>query len=281
VDTQKNTDAPRLTCLAPTMLLLVCLATIGLAATVEHLDGWTVTELRSDQVPPACREWDQRRGMLRVVCPPGAAVAGRVIHTDVGAALAAEKLGTMGRQTPSFFQAFRSLAEINAQLELYRSTSSSVTLEVLGTTTEGRNITLTKISSGAPNLPICFLTGTMHAREWLSPMTLMYVIDSLRSSVMDPLSPLAAFEWHIIVVSNPDGFQYSWTTERYWRKNRGQTSLISCVGIDLNRNFADHWGVSGSSTNPCSENYQGPSPASGTLGWSLRSAIKAKRKVTP
>ena len=34
--------------------------------------------------------------------------------------------------------------------------------------------------------------------------------------------------------------QYSWTNDRLWRKNRRQQLL--CPGVDLNRNFNDHWG---------------------------------------
>ena len=33
--------------------------------------------------------------------------------------------------------------------------------------------------------------------------------------------------------------QYSWTNDRLWRKNRREQLL--CTGVDLNRNFNDHW----------------------------------------
>ena len=38
--------------------------------------------------------------------------------------------------------------------------------------------------------------------------------------------------------------QYSWSEDRLWRKNRRPGN--PCDGVDLNRNYNDHWGgVSG------------------------------------
>ena len=34
--------------------------------------------------------------------------------------------------------------------------------------------------------------------------------------------------------------QYTWTNNRLWRKNRREG--IVCDGVDLNRNYDDHWG---------------------------------------
>ena len=39
-----------------------------------------------------------------------------------------------------------------------------------------------------------------------------------------------------------DFFQYTWTTNRLWRKNRHPTPGSACTGVDLNRNYDDHWG---------------------------------------
>lgn len=36
-------------------------------------------------------------------------------------------------------------------------------------------------------------------------------------------------------LANPDGYEYSHTTDRLWRKNRSGKGR--CAGIDLNRNF--------------------------------------------
>jgi carboxypeptidase A1 len=44
-----------------------------------------------------------------------------------------------------------------------------------------------------------------------------------------------------------------------WRKNRQPTSMPWCKGVDPNRNWDQAWATGGSSSNPCSEAYHGPS----------------------
>jgi len=63
-------------------------------------------------------------------------------------------------------------------------------------------------------------------------------------------------------VMNPDGYSYTWTNERLWRKNRRPNAGSNCIGTDLNRNFNFRWGAEGVSHNPCGETYCGPSGAS-------------------
>ena len=86
---------------------------------------------------------------------------------------------------------------------------------------------------------------------------------------------------YILPVANPDGYLYTQTTNRMWRKTRkpngGLWDLVpfdkcygvSCttgtsvpetvlcvLGTDPNRNFAYGWGTGGSSANPCSATYR-------------------------
>ena len=35
--------------------------------------------------------------------------------------------------------------------------------------------------------------------------------------------------------------QYTWTNDRLWRKNRQDNPNSTCKGVDLNRNYDDHW----------------------------------------
>lgn len=68
-------------------------------------------------------------------------------------------------------------------------------------------------------------------------------------------------------VMNPDGFEYTKTDNRNWRKSRKPTSLI-CFGVDPNRNWeyswlmADESGNLGASQSACSDTYAGDSPFS-------------------
>jgi len=69
-------------------------------------------------------------------------------------------------------------------------------------------------------------------------------------------------DWYIIPVFNVDGFHYTKTTNRLWRKTRQNHATI-CIGADANRNFDFNWMVNdGASQNPCSETYAGPVPFS-------------------
>lgn len=55
---------------------------------------------------------------------------------------------------------------------------------------------------------------------------------------------------------NPDGYEFSHTSNRLWRKNR--VAAGNCRGVDLNRNYGHRWGGQGTSNNPCSDIYRGP-----------------------
>lgn len=63
------------------------------------------------------------------------------------------------------------------------------------------------------------------------------------------------FDYWFVPVVNPDGYEYSHTTDRLWRKTR---SSSYCKGADPNRNYPFHWGESGVSKFSCSEVYAGP-----------------------
>jgi len=63
-------------------------------------------------------------------------------------------------------------------------------------------------------------------------------------------------------VLNPDGYSYTWTNDRLWRKNRAPNKGSQCIGVDLNRNWDFEWGGEGTSDYPCAIDYKGPTPFS-------------------
>lgn len=67
-------------------------------------------------------------------------------------------------------------------------------------------------------------------------------------------------EFAVAPCVNPDGYKFTWSTDRLWRKNRRPDGL--CHGVDMNRNWGEHWGECGASTSPCSDTYRGPSSMS-------------------
>ena len=66
-----------------------------------------------------------------------------------------------------------------------------------------------------------------------------------------------AFDFYILPVFNVDGYVYTWTKDRNWRKTRSKTKIPFCVGVDPNRNWDDHFCEGGASKDPCSDSYCG------------------------
>jgi carboxypeptidase A2 len=92
------------------------------------------------------------------------------------------------------------------------------------------------------------------------------------------------FDFYITPIVNPDGFYYSQTTDRLWRKNRQTVSGNSCVGRDINRNWPYKWELTnGASTNPCSETYKGQAAGDAPELRGLKAqvdALKASRGIS-
>jgi hypothetical protein len=61
---------------------------------------------------------------------------------------------------------------------------------------------------------------------------------------------------------NPDGSNYVFSVDDFWRKNR-RNNGGGIFGVDNNRNYPFRWGAcNGSSGNPANETYRGPFPGS-------------------
>jgi len=152
--------------------------------------------------------------------------------------------------------------------ELNRLCASAPSLCIIypiGSSIQGRTIYTVHLSGELEGSPYkVWLSGGQHAREWVSPATVMYLTYKLISSYgVDPTitSYLNTFEFIITVVINPDGYDFSWTNTRLWRKNR-RNNGNNIYGVDLNRNWNNHWAESGSSNNPRDDTYHGTGPFS-------------------
>lgn len=137
-----------------------------------------------------------------------------------------------------------------------------VTLIEIGKSYEGRPIKGIKIARAASGTTTTakksavFIEGGIHAREWISPATVTYLIDQLLTSTVPEVQALADdFDWYFVPVLNPDGFVYTLDVDRLWRKNRKPYGV--CVGVDLNRNFDCNWSGAGSSGDPAQFDFAG------------------------
>lgn len=133
---------------------------------------------------------------------------------------------------------------------------------------EGRNVYALKISDGVgadEDEPNVVYVGNHHAREIATPAHMIaWAEELLTKYASDPQIQawVNAHELWVIPTMNPDGLEWVWNVDDYWRKNRRSNGGGS-YGVDLNRNYPFKWAACGSySTNPSSDTYCGPSPAS-------------------
>uniref|UniRef100_A0A0C9RW76 Zinc carboxypeptidase A 1 n=1 Tax=Fopius arisanus TaxID=64838 RepID=A0A0C9RW76_9HYME len=162
------------------------------------------------------------------------------------------------RLTTEFdWTSYHTLEDINAWLDsLAKIYPDKVEVVVAGTTYEGREIKGVKVSF-KPGNPGVFIEGNIHAREWITAATVTYILNQLLTS-QDPIIRELAdrHDWYIFPVFNPDGYVFTHTTNRLWRKTRKPYSAF-CRGSDPNRNWGYKWNNGGASNVPCAETYAG------------------------
>ncbi|KAJ7370282.1 corticosteroid- binding protein [Desmophyllum pertusum] len=169
------------------------------------------------------------------------------------------------REMTSWFDKYHTLDEIFSQLkETAAKYKERVRMFTFGKSYEGRQLYAVEIQS-TPQVskPMVFINCGIHAREWVSPATCMYIVHQLASrgdvTVHEILNKVDVV---IMPVFNVDGYVYTWGMDRMWRKNRSLNPGSECVGTDLNRNWGFSWGENGASSQPCSDNYHGSSAMS-------------------
>jgi len=141
-----------------------------------------------------------------------------------------------------------------------------VQYKTIGYSYQGRDMPAVHIHATAFKAKyIAYFQCQIHAREWISGATCNYIANQLitdyKAGVAQVVNLLQNLELVLVPLVNPDGYVYTWTNDRQWRKNRNANGN-TCFGTDLNRNYNDHWGQGGSSTNPCSDTYMGPKVSS-------------------
>ncbi|XP_021207336.1 carboxypeptidase B isoform X1 [Bombyx mori] len=159
--------------------------------------------------------------------------------------------------------------------ELERDYPAICTVSVIGQSVEGRDIKMLKISNSDARNSAIWLDASIHSREWISTAVVTYIADYIARNFHSLPTSITNKDWHIVPILNPDGYEYTHTHDRMWRKNRAKYDGER-VGVDLNRNFSCGWGNNGdegSSEEPSSVFYRGPMPFSEPEAIAVRDTI--------
>ncbi|NXD07587.1 CBPA1 Carboxypeptidase, partial [Nothocercus nigrocapillus] len=159
------------------------------------------------------------------------------------------------------FSSYHTIEEIYDWMEqLAAEHPSLVTRLQIGESYEKRPLYVLKFSTGGAGRPAIWLDTGIHSREWITQATGVWTANKLATEYgKDPAVTAILDNMDIFfeIVTNPDGFAYTQSTNRMWRKTRSLNAGSSCVGVDPNRNWDAGFGGPGSSGNPCSETYRG------------------------
>ncbi len=168
-------------------------------------------------------------------------------------AFATEAAATGYHTVASLEQDLRELAERYPEI---------AELHEIGRSIEGRPLWALRIGERRGSDRKVAFFGCHHAREWISvevPYRLAaYLLDNSSSEPVQGW--LQQGEVWVAPMVNPDGHEYTRTTDRLWRKNRRRNRGGS-IGVDPNRNYGYMWGtlnINTSSHVPSDQTYVGP-----------------------
>uniref|UniRef100_A0A8B9ZPH0 Carboxypeptidase A1 n=1 Tax=Anas zonorhyncha TaxID=75864 RepID=A0A8B9ZPH0_9AVES len=160
------------------------------------------------------------------------------------------------------YSSYHNLDEIYAFMDVLVAENPNLVSKLeIGRSTENRPLYVLKFSKGGTNRPAIWIDTGIHSREWVTQASGVWFAkkivqdqekDEGLASILDQM------DIFLEIVTNPDGFVFTHTSNRMWRKTRSKRSGSLCVGVDPNRNWNAGFGGSGSSSSPCSETYHGP-----------------------
>ncbi|KAE8296739.1 Carboxypeptidase A2 [Larimichthys crocea] len=168
------------------------------------------------------------------------------------------------RSTRSFnFGAYHRLETIYSWMDtLVAQHPNLVTKQEIGRSYENRPMYVLKFSTGGYKRPAIWIDTGIHSREWVSQATGVWTANKIATDFgtdASLTSLLNTMDIYMLLLANPDGYAYTHSNNRMWRKTRSKNSGSSCRGVDPNRNWDAGFGGPGASRNPCSDSYHGPS----------------------
>ncbi|XP_068168590.1 carboxypeptidase A5 [Antennarius striatus] len=170
---------------------------------------------------------------------------------------------TEARNTDEFdYTTYHTLSEIyRFQDQLVAENPKLVSKLTIGQSYERRDLNVLKFSTGGTGRPAIWIDTGIHSREWVTQASGVWfakkiVTDYGRDPALTAI--LDNMDIYLETVTNPDGYAYTHSANRMWRKTRKPNPGSRCAGVDPNRNWDAGFGGPGASGNPCSETYRGP-----------------------
>lgn len=172
--------------------------------------------------------------------------------------------------------------------ELAASRPEIAELNEIGRSIEGRPIWALRIGvvrkdDQRRRIPKVLFMGCHHAREWIAVEVPFLLARELVQKADDPriANWLSNGDIWVTPMVNPDGHEYSRTSDRLWRKNR-RKNWDGSFGVDPNRNYGYMWGildVPTSSHVPSDETYVGPRAFSEPETQAIRDLVAVEKFV--
>ncbi|XP_028290065.1 carboxypeptidase A6 [Gouania willdenowi] len=165
------------------------------------------------------------------------------------------------------YEVYHSLEEIQSWMfEMNQTHPDLVHMFSIGKSYEGRPLYVLQLGKRSrPQRNSVWIDCGVHAREWIGPAFCQWFVrEVINSYQYDPGTTrlLNQLNFYIMPVFNVDGYRFSWTTDRFWRKTRSKNHKFHCRGVDANRNWKVKWCEEGASSHPCDDTYCGPFPES-------------------
>uniref|UniRef100_A0A4W3GET7 Carboxypeptidase A6 n=1 Tax=Callorhinchus milii TaxID=7868 RepID=A0A4W3GET7_CALMI len=276
---------------------LLCLYWIGLELDTGNGHVLVVSQVSANAVPPTSSDTSSQTvdlwqpvspssiGLTTVVdihvprssCQPfllslqEAGIEYEILISDLQRQIEKQTDITPSRQRRSnllySYEVYHSLDEIqNWMYQMNKTHSRLIYLFSIGKSFEGRPLFVLQLGKRSrPLKRAVWIDCGIHAREWIGPAFCQWFVkEAVQTYHSDPMMRrlLNQLYFYIMPVFNVDGYHYSWTTDRFWRKTRSNHTNLSCHGVDANRNWNVKWCSEGASLHPCADTYCGPLPES-------------------
>merc|ERR1712243_508937 len=90
----------------------------------------------------------------------------------------------------------------------------------------GKPLKGVKIGKSAPGKPAFWFHAGIHAREWVSTASCIYILDLLVNSKDPEIVKLTSeMVWYVVPVMNPDGYEYTFSNDRM-AQNQNSSQLF-------------------------------------------------------